>query len=288
MGPRSRVIVVLLALAVCLGGVGVAVGQSSNGQGEERVVNVTNTTNQLSPASAATDGYSFTGLDVGTAVAADATRLAGLHKRLTLETALEADDGAVRRIAARDAIMTLKQRATALGQQRRALLSAHADGDLSTQGLVSELVHLDAIADHFRAQYNQLDELSGEQALTGLNIEAKIKPVETTPQQFEQPALDRIAAAMTGAAAPQTVYLQGGPSSLLVGTVGESYIRQALVSSDRNGSRTNQFINDEDKTGWTNVLSRTIQLYPWATGPEVEFGGAICMATARVVYTGSQ
>ncbi|ERG89118.1 MAG: hypothetical protein J07HX5_01270, partial [halophilic archaeon J07HX5] len=62
MGPRSRVIVVLLALAVCLGGVGVAVGQSSNGQGEERVVNVTNTTNQLSPAAVAADGYSFTGL----------------------------------------------------------------------------------------------------------------------------------------------------------------------------------------------------------------------------------
>ena len=266
MRPQVWFVVVLLALAVCLGGVGVAVGQSGSGHGQETIVSIPNTTNQLSPMSVATDGHSFTGLDVGTAIAADATRLAGLHERLTLEAALTPNDGSAERIAVRDAVTTVEQQAVALGQQRQALLRAHANGDLSTQGLISELVHLNAVANRLSARTDQLDDLSEEQATTGLEIEANLSAVEATPQQFEQPALDRIAAAMTGATEPQTVYLQGGRDSLVVGTVGEGYLRQAFDSNERDASGANQFIGSGDPNGWDSARDRWAQLYPWAFG----------------------
>lgn len=266
MRPRARFVVVLLALVVCLGGVGVAVGQSGSGHGQETIVSISNTTNQLSPASVATDGHSATGLDVGAAVTADATRLAGLHERLTLEAALAANDRSAERIAVRDAVSALEERTAALSREQQALLRAHAADDLSTQALVSELIRLNAAVDRSRAQFDQLNQLSEAQTVTGLSIEANISVLEATAQLFEQPVLDRIAAAAAGTAEPRTVYLQGGPGgdSLVIGTVGERYLRQALVSSERNDSGVNQFIDGDDPDEFGAVIDRGEQLYPWA------------------------
>ena len=266
MRPRSRFIVVLLTLAVCLGGVGVAVGQSGSGHGQETIVSIQDTTNQLSPASVATEGHSVTGLDVGAAVTAEATRLAGLHERLTLEAALTTNEASSKRIAVRDAITALEKRTAALSRERQALIRAHAAAELSTRALVSELTRLNAVADRSRAQFDQLNQLSEAQAVTGLNIEANISALETTAQLFEQPVLDRIAAAAAGAAEPRTVYLQGGPGGdgLVVVTVGERYVRQALVSSERNDSDTNQFSSSGGPDDLDAVVDRGGQLYPWA------------------------
>lgn len=263
MRVRSRTAVVLLVALIALvvvGAAGVAVGQSD---GQATVLTVEDTANQLSPPDVDSDGHAAVGLDVGTAVAADAQRLAGLHDRLTLDERVADADDPIQRATIREVVDDAESRVATLESERDRLLAAHADGELSTPGLTSDLLRLDAAADRERALLAQLEALRDDPGVSFPSVDAELTALETTDPMFEQPALDRIEATTRGDAGSQVAYVQTAPDGLVVATVGEEYVRQASLDSERNRTATNQF-TDGDSPGWSAAIARTGEVYPWA------------------------
>ena len=263
MRVRSRTaaaLLVALTTLVVVGAAGAAVGQSD---GQATVLTVEDTANQLSPPNVESDGHAAVGLDVGTAVAADAQRLAGLHDRLTLDERVADADDPIQRATIREAVDDAESRIVTLESERDRLLAAHADGELSTPGLTSDLLRLDAAADRERALLAQLETLADELRGEFPSVDAKLTALETANPMLEQPALDRIETTARGNASSQVAYVQTAPDGLVVATVGEEYVRQASLGSERNRTATNQFI-DGDGLSWSAAVSRAEEVYPWA------------------------
>ena len=271
---RSRFhLAVVVLLVVGLGVAGGALGQSG---GQESVVGVENTTNKLSLADPAADGHATAGVDVGTAVAADAQRLAGLHDRLTLDERIGQAENPIARATIREAVGNAEERVDSLEAERGELLAAHGDGELSTATLASELVRLNAAADRERALLDRLADLLDEEFEEDSedlpSVEANLTALETTESLLGQPALKQLEAAATGTTDRQAAYIQTGPDGLVVATVGDEYVRQAFLSSERNRTGVNRF-TDTTSPGWSAAIERTNEIYPWAFANEPSISG---------------
>lgn len=268
MRLRSRLAVVLLVV-IGLGVAGGALGQSG---GQETVVGVENTTDKLSLADPAADGHTTAGIDVGTAVAADAHRLAGLHDRLTLEERIDQAEDPVARATIREVVGDAEDRVAGLEAEREELLAAHGDGELSTATLASELVRLNAAADRGRALLDRLAEYEADSETPFPSVAGNLTALETTESLLGQPALEQLEAAAAGAIGRQAAYVQTGPDGLVVATVGEEYVRQAFLSSERNRTGTNRFA-DGTSPGWSAAIERANEIYPWAFANEPSISG---------------
>lgn len=269
MRPRTRLAVVALLTVVGLAVAGGALGQSG---GQESVVGVENTTNKLSLADPAADGHATAGVDVGTAVAADAHRLAGLHDRLTLDERIAQAEEPVTRATIREAVGNAEDRVAGLEAERGELLAAHGDGELSTAALASELVRLNAAADRERALLDRLAGYEADSEIPFPSVEANLTALETTESLLGQPALEQLEAAAAGTTDRLAAYVQTGPDGLVVATVGDEYVRQAFLNSERNRTGANQF-TDSTSPGWSAAIERANEIYPWAFANEPSISG---------------
>jgi hypothetical protein len=263
---RRRVLVLAVALGLTLpvlAGVALAVpAPALDGDAQLRVVELSNTSNYLQPA---TDGESRSAVarqqvDVGIAVASGAQTLAGRHDRMTFgQRFANAANESARDAVMRAAVDRLEARTSQLRATRTATMTAFRDGSLSASAYFDRLARLDAAIDT-TSVYRE-------------TLESRI--VARNPQdQVALQAVRRLEAdldTMRGPVTNQVRWRYSGNASagatLVTVTEDNGFVHSTVTD--------NLVIREAQETGeWTqnggggsgdltSVLNRVQELYPW-------------------------
>lgn len=263
MRRRSRLVAIVFVFVVGIAAtvVGVSATVPSVMTDEHAPgISVTNSTNYLSPSTEniTRQVYERADVDVAGAIAADAERLEGEHRRMILDTKLTSGNTTD---VARDTLVEIETRLSELDQRQERLFEQFSTGELSNERLVRELARLEVTA----TQYRELSTFAQNQARipsdTSLSHRYRNLASETT--LLSSPLSDRIERVVTGNAEPLTVYFQSADDALVMATANESaYYRQATVRSNRDRTATDLF-RASGLPAPQAAFERANELYPW-------------------------
>ena len=208
-----------------------------------------------------TSGFYTTQLDVGGAIGVESAAMHGRYSTVELreEFAAAETDERRRAVVLRTA-EGIDARIDELTTRQREAVSAYVDGELSTDGLVRELVAIHTAARSLETTINQLytyDRAVGEPVSTTevSRLKARLVPLQG-------PVRSQLAAAAAGNTTAQRVYITAAESGLVLSTVTEGefstrYIREALYA----GGFDDRFA---DKPISIDAFqNRMEELYPW-------------------------
>lgn len=267
MRRRSRlvgivfvVVVGLLATAIGVTATGLAVMSDEHTPG----VAVTNSTNYLSPTAENTTRqvYETATIDVAAAVAADAERLDGEQRRLTIDNRLRNAENTTE--VARTMVRKMESEVSALDERQRQLFEAFSAGTITSPELVRELAQLEVEAN----QYRELTEFMRNQARipSGSSLSLRYRNLVSETPLLPSPLSERLEDAVTGNAEPTTLYIQSADDALVLATANESeYRRQATLRNQRDRGATDQF-RAGDLPAPQAAFERAQELYPWTAG----------------------
>jgi hypothetical protein len=281
----SSLLVICLLTAVALtGGVAVAdtvsqpnTGASSNTTGDSQqisggepvIVESANTSNYLSPsvANISTETYSQPTLDVGSAVQSDSLRLQGEHKEREIRELFTGDASDVTEEAV---VEELEADLRALEAQYKTLFQQHSNGDVEPSTLFREFVRLGVTGE----QYQQVTETAESVSTPTSSVDLRFRNLRAEIGMYSSPVVSHLDSELrTGESEP--MYIQGGDDSLVLGTVvGDTYLREAIMFSQRDRNATEQF-GSETRSNVQDAFDRARMLYPWAleAGTQSEIQG---------------
>ncbi|WP_302081689.1 DUF7094 domain-containing protein [Salinibaculum rarum] len=282
---RTPLLIALVALALAVLSVGAAgqappvvVEDSSPSITDEqpsRVADVPNTTNYLFPNDdAERQAYVRADVDVGSAVAASATRLEGEHRAVTLERRLASQpDTDGQRAVVEQAVSDAEAERSRLDTAHESLYRAYSDGSLSRQQFLRGLVRLEVQATQHRALVGALQTTAETELGSSLPplLDTRLASLQTGVVTLPSPLSDRIRAAAVGTGDPLVVYTQGAGDALVLATVdGQTFRRQATLLGEHQPDAPDQF-ETGDQQAIVQVVDRTTDLYPWAYSNDQQF-----------------
>ena len=225
------------------------------------VENASDTANYLFPDTGIERrSYERANVDVGSAVAASATRLDGKHRERTLEERLTSrpDDGSQRLAVAEAALADAQARMNRLDARHEALFRGYNNGTLSAAGFLRQLARLEA---EVTAHTAYLDAIEADtlRYVDGApsNFETRLSTTRTRTVTLPGPLADRISAALSGTADPAVFFAEGVDDALILGTVDDGrFYRQATVRDAYRPAEANTLTIE-------GALQRARELYTW-------------------------
>jgi len=275
-----------LATLVLVAGLGVAVGltaglvpSSSTADASPTLDTVGEEPGALSsPGSTATDGeppylappvetvtreeYVQPGIDVSAAAAADAQRLQGEHAAASFET--EFATAGDRTAFIEGFVDTISARARALDSQHAQAIGEYSNGEMSTRGLLRELVRLEAAVTEQQQLASHVETAveTAEDVTLSRDTREQFAALDDETPGLESPVVDSV---VNGGFEPgAAVYAQTGAGGIVLAAPNDSTLqRQATLRSQRDRNGTNQFIEEagEDESPFTLAAERAQTLY---------------------------
>ncbi len=222
------------------------------------IIDVENSSNYLSPEqqNVTQESHESISLDVASAVQSDSIRLQGEYRRLELEEKLEADDGETNTEV--ETARIIEQDVEELEQEKQQLLRSYSGGNVESQTLLREVVRLGVTAD----QYNTLIDTVRETGSPSQSVSLRYSNLEGESMLLPSPVMWHLESELaTGSQTP--TYVQAGNESLVLATVvGDTYIREAVMYSERQRGIPQQFGAD-NRSEADDAFARAEQLYPW-------------------------
>jgi hypothetical protein len=264
MRRRSRLgaIVFVVVVGIAATAVGVSATVPSVMTDEHTPgISVTNSTNYLSPSTENTTRqvYERADVDVAGAIAVDAERLEGEHRRMILDTQLST--GGNTTDIARDTVAEIEAKVSELDQRQNQLFEQFSAGEISNERLVRELAQLEVTAD----QYRELSRFARTQSRIpdDTSLSRRYRNLASETPLLSSPLSERIEGVITGTADPLTVYFQSADDALVMATAnGSKYLRQATVRTNRDRTATDRF-RASDLPAPQAAFERANELYPW-------------------------
>lgn len=266
--PSRQLLFVFCAAALVLAGSAVVVADSAERSPvpwesttvtdhSTVMIEADNSTNYLSPDGDNVTRMEYQGatLDVAGAVESDTLQLQGEHQRKVLEQRLENEPGTT---VAVDTIARLERDITTLEQEQRQLYRSYSDGELDTPTLFREIVSLGVTADQYRTLAMTAEDSVAE---TG-ELNTRYTNLDSEIPMLPSPFVTHIGTELrTEGGTP--MYVQAGNESLVLAAVqGNTYLREAVLFSERDRNMTDQF-GTGDRSGAEDAFNRAGQLYPW-------------------------
>lgn len=269
MSRRVRLVVIVLlvaAVGTVVAAVGVAATETltvPTTQDDSQTIQVSNSTNYLSPAAenVTKQGYQTAGVDVAGAIAADRERLEGDHHRLSLDERLaNATDTTT---VARETLREIQADIATLDETQRQLFMDYSAGDISNETLFREVARLSVAAEQYRELAAHAQGQSRIPEDSPLSTQYANLAAETV--LLSQPIAERIESAVSGTADSVTVYVQSADEGLVLATVrADRYFRQATLHNNRDPEAVDMFVEDELPAPQA-ASERAKELYPWAS-----------------------
>lgn len=259
--------VALLAVAaVSVGGAGSVVGSNDAagalpGQEPVRVETAPNTTNYLVPdENVERRTYQTANVDVGSAVAASASRLDGEFRARTYDEQLTSQPTGEQRLGVAERTLNdAETRMQRLDAEQEALFRAYSNGTLSRQQFVRHLVRLDVRATAY-SNYIDAFEQRTEDRLDETrppNFETRLSRLRSQTVVLPDPVAARTTRAVLGFAGSFTLYAEGVDDALVLASVDDGeFHRQATLRDAYRPAEANTL-------GLDGALQRATELYPW-------------------------
>lgn len=238
------------------------------------VIDVDNSSNYLSPRAdnVTQRDYEAASLDVAGAVQGDALRLQGEHRTHSLQERFESSGNTT--VVATQTVRMLERDVRELEQQKRQLYRDYSEGNIETSALFREVVRLGVTADQYRKMTNTVqNRISSSKPVT-----TRYKNLKGELAMMPSPLASHLEAGLTtGGQTP--LYVQGGNESLVLATVeGDTFLRQAMLLSERDRTALEQF-GDGERSEADDAFARAESLYPWtisdSSQPEIRgFGNS--------------
>ncbi len=235
-----------------------AVVESQESTSSPVMIDVENSSNYLSPAqeNVTQEAYSAVSLDVSSAVHSDSASLQGEHERLVLERKLNATEE--RDALELDTARSLERNVQQLEQEHQQLLEEYSNGATDTQTLAREVVRLNVIAE----QYDRLAETVEENGNPTGSVGTRYSNLQGESMLLPSPLTNHLESGLTTGDSTPT-YIQGGNESLVLATVvGDTYVREAVMFSERDRIAPQQFGSGEQSEA-NDAFARAEELYPW-------------------------
>lgn len=269
-----------VALLLILGAVAPAVGAAGSAaqsaDAAPLLVSIDNTTNQLAiPGTEVTAmEHNQTGIDVGTAVAADSRQLRTEHATLTFEHRYQALNSTTdRRQAVRNRLDELSSRQQTLAREQSRATQAYASGRITATEFVRTRATTDAEARQLETAVKRvrrtirndpdLSLTSGTEIRSG-NLVGELKILQGAVSQY---SLQTFVGSRSG-----TVYVEASPTGYSVSTIANGeYVRETHLATERDPNATDQFV-ESDQSTVIAAAARASELYPWLyeqQGPSV-------------------
>ena len=267
--PRTPLLIGVALLAVAalsVGGAGSLVDSDNvagalPGQEPVRVENVSNTTNYLVPdESVERRTYETANVDVGSAVAASATRLDGEFRANAYDERLSNLSTSEARLDVAERTLTdAESRMQRLEADQEALFRAYSNGTLSDRQFVRHLVRIDVRAAAY-TDYLTAVERSTEQQLGDTlpsDFDSRLSRLRAQTVVLPDPVSARTTRAVLGTSEPFGLYVEGVDDSLVLASVDDGeFVRQATLRDAYRPSEPNTLTIEE-------ALQRATELYPW-------------------------
>jgi hypothetical protein len=238
------------------------------------IIGVENSSNYLSPQAdnVSKQEYKAASLDVAGAVQGDALRLQGEHRTRSLQDRFDTS-GNVTTVAT-ETVRMLEGDVRTLEQQKRQLYTQYSAGKIDTGTLFREVVRLGVTAD----QYRKMTSTVQNRISSSKPVITRYKKLRGELALLPSPIASHLEAGLTtGGQTP--MYVQGGNQSLIMATVeGNTYLRQAVVLSERDRNAQRQF-GEGGRSEADDAFARAESLYPWTVSdssqPEIRgFGNS--------------
>lgn len=251
------------------------------------VIDVDNSSNYLSPRddNVSQQEYEAASLDVAGAVQGDALRLQGEHRTRSLQQRVETSDNIT--AVATEAVRMLESDVRRLEQQKKQLYRDYSAGEIDSGTLFREVVRLGVTADQYRKLTNTVqNRISSSRPVT-----TRYKSLRGELALMPSPLASHLEAGLTtGGQTP--VYVQGGNESLILATVeGDTYLRQAVVLSERDRNAPRQF-GEGGQSEADDAFARAESLYPWTVSesaqPEIRGFGNSSVYRLRAEHSHGQ
>jgi hypothetical protein len=212
-------------------------------------------------------------LDVGAAVAIDATRLHTEHRSRTVDQALGGlDEDRPRRERLDVAVTRLETRMDALEQRQQRAIERYNADEITTGAFLAELALIDVTASGVESESQRLRQSAG----VGLTerLDERLDALEADLVTLRGPVRARAGAAMAGQRPATDVYVLTSTNGLVLSTTGRARAhREAHLPDDRAPNSPDQFVTESDDSGITAASTRASELYPWAyadAGPSIQ------------------
>jgi len=219
---------------------------------------VSNTTNRLSLDGDSRSDYLQYGPDLGATVASTDSELRIDHiQYTTLDRQFEDATTEERRAILQTTYDRLKERSDALRTREEQAVRDHAAGELSSTQLLQTLLRNHREAAALSEAFGDLEERSDRVSETSLPVEDQQDKLEMhrTPIRSQ---LESDAYGYRGSGGERYFSIETSQNGYIIGSLGESYIREATRFDNRDTSQPTQF---EDIL---NAYDHSRQLYPWA------------------------
>jgi len=240
------------------------------------LVSIDNTTNQLTiPTTEVTaTEHNSTGIDVGTAVAAESRQLRTDHATRTFEQRYQALNSTTeRRQAVRNRLHEIASQQEALERQQSRATRAYAAGSITATEFVrvrattdAEARQLERAVKRVRATIRNDPDLSlnsGTEIRAG-NLVGELKILQGTVSRY---SLQTFIGSRSG-----TVYVEASPTGYSASTIADGeYVRETHLTTERDPNATDQFVESNQSTVIA-AAARASELYPWLyeqQGPSV-------------------
>lgn len=265
----SRTLIAALVAVLILGaatGTVLATGAQEDNVSAQ-LLETNGTTNSLGPAETTAEGYTETGLDVGTAIAADAQKLHTTHDRLTFEEQFNgATETTEQREVVEDTIRDIERESRSIEQRQAEVYEGYGNGTIDRNELVRSLLRLNAVAERQEERINSVVQTVSASPDISLrsDTEDRIDAINSNPILRTPPVEERLRTATDGTGDPVVAYAQSDGDALVLATIsGNTHLRQANVLSEQDGSGIDQFGTAD--AGWFDAANeRVAVLYPWA------------------------
>jgi hypothetical protein len=206
--------------------------------------------------------YVQPGIDVSAAAAADSQRLQGQHSAATFENNFATAENPEAFVES--FVADISARAAALDGQHAQQVADYRDGEVSTAGLLRELVRLEAAVTEQQQLADRVE--TAVEAAEGVTLsraaQEQSAALDDEIPALESPVVDRL---VDGGFEPGTaVYAQAGAEGIVLATPNETHVqRQATLRSQRDRNGTNQFIEEagDDENPFSLAAERAGALY---------------------------
>lgn len=285
MKPVLRGVVALVVISVLFAVVAVTVGAAvtESTDSQSTVVEESNTTNFLSPATPSGEQYQQVTLDASSAATVAAQEIHNEHESRTFDRRLHAANESEQATIAQEQLDRIKNRFELFEQRQQELFNQYSNGEITSETLIRELIALQGAIDAHADLLERTEPHASPSDEFRIELETLVDAISV-----EQPVVERMQQALVGTGEPATVYLQSADSALVLASVNDGlYTRQATLLDERDLTGTDQFGDDLSPGGYSEAQQRMEELYPWAYNlPDLQIGGDSLSVYSQIYQLG--
>lgn len=234
--------------------------------------------------------YSGATVDVGTAVAADASSLRSEYQTTAFEDAFYATEQS----AERDEIIAsnirhAEDRTQKLRDRRIAAIDAFDAGRLSTKSFIRSMALVDSKAERIAATVRRIKTVARTSSYSlPRTLDTRLENLRGELEVLNGPVAQRAARAVAGNGEIESVYVEASETGYTLAMVdGDTYFRETYLADERRPDATDQF-RESDLYLLNAANRRGVELYPWVTNdssPSSQTLGETGIYRFRAEYT---